>query len=101
MRTHALNGMCHWGGAVLGPTQAICKGFPALGHRAGTFPMQSERMYAALKGHGAPCRLVLLPHESHGYRCARNCIPPGHNIMTLRSALYGAAINAAQNPNPC
>lgn len=22
----------------------------------------------ALKGHGAPCRLVLLPYESHGYR---------------------------------
>ena len=29
--------------------------------------MQSERLYAALKGHGAPCRMVLLPHESHGY----------------------------------
>jgi len=35
---------------------------------AGTFPMQSERFYAALKGHGAPCKLVILPHESHGYR---------------------------------
>ncbi|KAK3245507.1 hypothetical protein CYMTET_44925 [Cymbomonas tetramitiformis] len=34
----------------------------------GTFPMQSERFYAALKGHGVPSRLVLLPHESHGYR---------------------------------
>ena len=34
----------------------------------GTFPLQSERFYQALKGHGAPCRLVLLPHESHGYR---------------------------------
>ena len=30
--------------------------------------MQSERFYAALKGHGAPCKLVVLPHESHGYR---------------------------------
>ena len=35
---------------------------------AGTFPLQSERMYAALKGHGCVTRLVLLPHESHGYR---------------------------------
>lgn len=35
---------------------------------AGTFPLQSERLYAALKGHGAPTRLVILPHESHGYR---------------------------------
>ncbi|CAD7702470.1 unnamed protein product, partial [Ostreobium quekettii] len=34
----------------------------------GTFPMQSERFYQALKGHGAQCRLVLLPHESHGYQ---------------------------------
>ena len=34
----------------------------------GTFPMQSERFFAALKGHGAECRLVLLPHESHSYR---------------------------------
>ena len=33
----------------------------------GTFPLQSERMYAALKGHGATCRLVILPHESHSY----------------------------------
>ncbi|MEW5303425.1 MAG: hypothetical protein WDW36_006118 [Sanguina aurantia] len=33
----------------------------------GTFPMQSERFYQALKGHGSPARMVLLPHESHGY----------------------------------
>jgi len=35
---------------------------------SGTFPLQSERFYAALKGHGAVARLVILPHESHGYR---------------------------------
>lgn len=34
---------------------------------AGTYPMQSERFYQALKGHGGTTRLVLLPHESHGY----------------------------------
>lgn len=33
----------------------------------GTFPMQSERFFAALKGHGCETRLVLLPHESHSY----------------------------------
>jgi dipeptidyl aminopeptidase/acylaminoacyl peptidase len=37
-------------------------------NNSGTFPMQSERMYAALKGHGATVRLVMLPNESHGYR---------------------------------
>jgi dipeptidyl aminopeptidase/acylaminoacyl peptidase len=33
----------------------------------GTFPIQSERMYQAMKGHGATVRLVMLPHEAHGY----------------------------------
>jgi dipeptidyl aminopeptidase/acylaminoacyl peptidase len=37
-------------------------------NNSGTFPMQSERFYNALKGQGAVTRLVLLPHESHGYR---------------------------------
>jgi dipeptidyl aminopeptidase/acylaminoacyl peptidase len=36
-------------------------------NNSGTFPIQSERMYAALKGHGATVRYVVLPHESHGY----------------------------------
>lgn len=35
---------------------------------AGTFPLQSERMYSALQGHGCKCRLVVLPYEAHGYR---------------------------------
>ena len=29
--------------------------------------MQSDRFFNALKGHGALCRLVILPFESHGY----------------------------------
>ncbi len=37
-------------------------------NNSGTYPMQSERFYAALKGHGANVRMVMLPHESHGYR---------------------------------
>ncbi|TDQ16896.1 dipeptidyl aminopeptidase/acylaminoacyl peptidase [Algoriphagus boseongensis] len=36
-------------------------------NNSGTFPIQSERYYNALKGHGATARLVFLPHESHGY----------------------------------
>ena len=35
---------------------------------SGTFPIQSERMYAALKGNGATVRYVQLPNEPHGYR---------------------------------
>jgi dipeptidyl aminopeptidase/acylaminoacyl peptidase len=37
-------------------------------NNSGTFPVQSERFYSALKGHGATARYVVLPHESHGYR---------------------------------
>jgi dipeptidyl aminopeptidase/acylaminoacyl peptidase len=36
-------------------------------NNTGTFPLQSERYFNALKGMGAPVRLVLLPKESHGY----------------------------------
>lgn len=36
-------------------------------NNSGTYPMQSERFFNALKGHGAIARLVMLPHESHGY----------------------------------
>ena len=31
--------------------------------------MQSERMYQAVAGQGGICKLVILPHEVHGYRC--------------------------------
>lgn len=37
-------------------------------NNSGTYPMQSERYFNALKGLGATARLVMLPKESHGYR---------------------------------
>ena len=37
-------------------------------NNSGTFPMQSKRMYQAVKGNGGTVRLVMLPEESHGYR---------------------------------
>jgi dipeptidyl aminopeptidase/acylaminoacyl peptidase len=36
-------------------------------NNSGTFPIQSERFFSALKGNGATVRFVLLPLESHGY----------------------------------
>jgi dipeptidyl aminopeptidase/acylaminoacyl peptidase len=36
-------------------------------NNSGTFPIQSERMYAALKGLGATVEYVQLPLEAHGY----------------------------------
>jgi len=37
-------------------------------NNSGTFPIQSERMFQAVKGLGGTARLVMLPNESHGYR---------------------------------
>ncbi len=39
----------------------------AADNNPGTFTVQSERLYQAIRGNGGTCRLVLLPHESHGY----------------------------------
>jgi dipeptidyl aminopeptidase/acylaminoacyl peptidase len=46
-------------------------------NNSGTFPIQSERFYSALKGFGASVRLVMLPDESHGY-AARESILHKH-----------------------
>jgi dipeptidyl aminopeptidase/acylaminoacyl peptidase len=40
----------------------------------GTFTLQSERLFAAIKGLGGTARLVLLPHESHGYAAKENVL---------------------------
>ena len=37
-------------------------------NNTGTYPIQSERMYAAIRGNGGTVRLVMLPAEAHGYR---------------------------------
>jgi dipeptidyl aminopeptidase/acylaminoacyl peptidase len=34
---------------------------------SGTFPIQSERLFQAIQANGGTARLVILPHESHGY----------------------------------
>ena len=43
-------------------------------NNSGTFPLQSERYFNALKGLGAPVRLVMLPKESHGYRAKESIL---------------------------
>ena len=47
---------------------------------SGTFPVQSERFYVALKGNGATVRYVQLPAEAHGYR-ARESV--GHTLWEM------------------
>ena len=36
-------------------------------NNSGTFPIQSQRMYHAIKGNGGTVRLCMLPYESHSY----------------------------------
>lgn len=43
-------------------------------NNSGTFPMQSERLYQAVKGLGGTVRLVMLPLESHGYRARESIL---------------------------
>jgi dipeptidyl aminopeptidase/acylaminoacyl peptidase len=43
-------------------------------NNSGTFPMQSERLYQAIKGLGGTTRLVMLPLESHGYRARESVL---------------------------
>jgi dipeptidyl aminopeptidase/acylaminoacyl peptidase len=47
---------------------------------SGTYPIQSERLYEAMKGLGATVRWVVLPYEDHGYR-SREAI--GHTLWEM------------------
>ena len=40
----------------------------AADNNSGTFPIQTERLYEAIKGLGGTVRYVSLPYEEHGYR---------------------------------
>ena len=53
-------------------------------NNSGTFPIQSERYYAALKGNGTTVRLVMLPNESHGYRARESVL---HMLWEMNSWL--------------
>lgn len=73
-------------------------------NNSGTFPMQSERFYSALKGLGGTARLVMLPLESHGYRARESVL---HMLWEIDRWLEtylgdgsdeGAAAGAAANP---
>ena len=53
-------------------------------NNTGTFPIQSERFYNALKGHGATVRFVLLPLEAHGYQGRESVL---HMLWEMQSWL--------------
>ena len=41
---------------------------------SGTFPINSERLFAAIKGQGGTVRFVFLPYEAHSYRGKENLL---------------------------
>ncbi len=49
---------------------------------SGTFPIQSERFYMALKGHGATVRYVTLPNEAHGYAARESVLHTLYEMVT-------------------
>lgn len=40
----------------------------------GTFPIQSERLFNAIKGNGGTAKFISLPYESHGYQGRENVL---------------------------
>ena len=53
-------------------------------NNSGTFPIQSQRLFVAIQGHGGEVRLCLLPHESHGYRARESVL---HTLYEMCSWL--------------
>lgn len=43
-------------------------------NNTGTYPIQSERMFNAIKGHGGIAKYISLPYESHGYSGRENIL---------------------------
>lgn len=64
-------------------------------NNSGTFPIQSERLYNAIKGHGGTTRLVFLPYESHGYAAKENIL---HMLWEQNSWLDKYVKHADKNP---
>jgi dipeptidyl aminopeptidase/acylaminoacyl peptidase len=73
---------------------------------SGTFPIQSERLFQAIKGNGGNVRYVTLPHEPHGYQAKESLMHTLHEMVTWfdkhvknAAAPAAAAASAAANSN--
>lgn len=62
-------------------------------NNSGTFPIQSERFYMALKGHGATVRYVTLPHESHGYAARESVLHVVAEMLEWCTRHLGSAVH--------
>ena len=64
-------------------------------NNSGTFPIQSRRLFHAVKGHGGTVRLVMLPFESHGYRARESVL---HTVAETVDWLDRHVKNAGPRP---
>ncbi len=69
-------------------------------NNSGTFPIQSARMYMALKGHGGTVRYVTLPNESHGYVARESVLHAVAEMLNWaeRHLRRGAATTGVNGP---
>lgn len=65
-------------------------------NNSGTFPIQTERFYNAIKGHGGTARYVVLPYESHGYAAKESIM---HTLWEMDSWLEKYVKNSNQKPD--
>jgi dipeptidyl aminopeptidase/acylaminoacyl peptidase len=72
-------------------------------NNTGTFPIQSERLFSAIKGQGGTVRFVLLPLESHGYAGRESVL---HMVWEMNTWMDKYVKNASaakaesSSPNP-
>ncbi|MDZ7647228.1 MAG: prolyl oligopeptidase family serine peptidase [Cytophagales bacterium] len=64
-------------------------------NNSGTFPIQTERFYNAIKGHGGTSRYVVLPYESHGYAAKESIL---HTLWEMDSWLDTYVKKAKEKP---
>lgn len=64
-------------------------------NNTGTFPIQSERMFNAIKGNGGTVKFVSLPYESHGYAGRENVL---HTLAEQFNWLEKYVKNADKKP---
>ena len=60
----------------------------------GTFPMQSERLFAAIKGLGGTARLCMVPCEGHSYRARESIM----HVLAEQDAWLEQHVRCAKPP---
>ncbi len=67
-----------------------------LDSNSGTYPLQSERLFHALRGHGATAKLVMLPYESHGYRARESVL----HVLAEQAEWLAKYVAGEDEPTP-